>query len=386
MEPDKYQQAWQADAAQTRVTIDADLLRNAVQHNQQVMRAAISFGDISGIGVPLLMLPVWIYMGIASASPWTWYLMVPVYFWLIGFTLVVRPCRKQTPNDPGEPLLSSVKESLALVEHQVWLYRNILWWYLLPTAIPLLTYTVHLSWLKSRDWLDALSDVNTFMFVFLLALFYFVYYLNQRVLRTQSEPRRQELLTLLTNLSDETTSEVSGEYPILMSAKRDQCSRRRTLVASLCFLAIMSIGIAVMILVFRHTLASRADLASKHDLASGADHPEKSPFAAVRWQEDQPEVRLGEEWFKLVSLDELPASEIVAFSRETYPNKWKKQFEWQKRFEEDLVELLTRMGHPPENTVTLVVQSLTSSEPRTLEDVPMTYANRQAIWEAAQGR
>ncbi len=30
-----------------------------------------------------------------------------------------------------------------------------------------------------------------------------------------------------------------------------------------------------------------------------------SPFTAVRWRESQPEVRLGEEWFKLVSLDEI---------------------------------------------------------------------------------
>ena len=31
MEPDKYQQAWQAHSSQTRVTIDADLLLKEVQ-------------------------------------------------------------------------------------------------------------------------------------------------------------------------------------------------------------------------------------------------------------------------------------------------------------------------------------------------------------------
>jgi CubicO group peptidase (beta-lactamase class C family) len=108
--------------------------------------------------------------------------------------------------------------------------------------------------------------------------------------------------------------------------------------------------------------------------------PKKSPFAAVRWQQSQPEVKVGDEWFKLVSLDEIPASEIVAFSQRTYGNKW------QKRFEEDLVELLTRMGHPPLDTVTLVVRSLTSSETRNLEDVPMTRDNRRAIRDAAQAR
>jgi CubicO group peptidase (beta-lactamase class C family) len=107
---------------------------------------------------------------------------------------------------------------------------------------------------------------------------------------------------------------------------------------------------------------------------------ERSPFTAVRWQQSQPEVRVGDEWLKLVSLDGIPASKIVAFSRRTYGKKWK------MRFEEYLVELLTRMGHSPQDTVTLVVRSLTSSERRTLKGVPMTEANRQAIKEAADAR
>ena len=107
---------------------------------------------------------------------------------------------------------------------------------------------------------------------------------------------------------------------------------------------------------------------------------ERSPFAAVRWQQSQPEVRVGDEWFKLVSMDGIPASKIVAFSRRTNGNKWR------MRFEEDLMALLTRMGHPPRDTVTLVVRSLTSSERRTLKGVPMTEANRQAIKDAALAR
>ena len=64
------------------------------------------------------------------------------------------------------------------------------------------------------------------------------------------EPRRAELLTLLASLEDETTSEVSGEYPILMSAKRSPCSPRRLFVTILfvipCFVVLLSIGLAVI--------------------------------------------------------------------------------------------------------------------------------------------
>jgi len=102
-------------------------------------------------------------------------------------------------------------------------------------------------------------------------------------------------------------------------------------------------------------------------------YAKKSPFSAVRWQESQPEVKLGDEWFQLVSLDEVPAGEIVAFSQQTFADKWR------MRFEEDLVELLTRMGNPPQDKVTLVVQSLTTGKQLVREGVPMTEANRRTI-------
>jgi hypothetical protein len=108
--------------------------------------------------------------------------------------------------------------------------------------------------------------------------------------------------------------------------------------------------------------------------------PKKSPFAAVRWQDSQPEVRVGKEWFQLVSLDGIAAGDIVTFSQSANKDKWR------KRFEEDLVEILFRMGHETKDTARLVVRPLGSSKARTLDDVAMTKANRQAIRKAAADR
>ncbi len=107
-------------------------------------------------------------------------------------------------------------------------------------------------------------------------------------------------------------------------------------------------------------------------------YPKRAPFACVRWDEHQPEVKVGKDWFTLVSIDGVATENIVAFSRRTYQDKW------QKRFEEDLVEVLAGMGHEPKDTVQLVVSLLGSSEKRTFKDVPMTEANRQAIKAAAE--
>src|SRR5690606_33621851 len=117
---------------------------------------------------------------------------------------------------------------------------------------------------------------------------------------------------------------------------------------------------------------TEGDTALRKDLP-GDVFPKRSPFAAVRWQNVQPEVRVGEDWFQLVSIDGVPAGEIVTYCRKNYGERW------QKRFEEDLVEVLSRMGHQPKNTVELVVCPVGSSKTRTLKSVPMTEANRRAI-------
>lgn len=243
MQPDEFQQAWQSDAAQDRVTIDADLLRKEVQRNRQDFRATIARRDCVEVGVALLLLPVWIYMGISDASPWTWYLTVPALIWVAGYILVFRMRHRQEPSQPDDSLLTCVKRSLTEVEDQIWLLQNVLWWYLLPIAIPILAYTAHLAWLKSRDWLVAISGENAFSMIFFVAIFYFLYYVNQRAVRLQLEPRRQELLKLLTNLGDESIDDqVANESAEIDD--RPKTSRRWLIFAAFWLMTGLVIALA----------------------------------------------------------------------------------------------------------------------------------------------
>lgn len=729
-DPDNYQQAWQAHSSQTRITIDTDLLLKEVQRSQRDFQCAIFYRDFREVVVAILMLPLWFYMGIKMELPWTWYLTVPAFVWMAGFMLVYRMRHKQDPDKPDDTLLHCVKRSLTEQEDQIWLLRNIFWWYLLPPSISILAFFAHVTWMDTEDWLDGLSRAPAFGFLsaFLFALYYFVYYLNQRYVRKQLEPRRRELLTLLANLGDESSGELAAT-DFAKGVESPKRGRWPIMAAISCLVALVVIilasrlfdssydgpprsggpsgdsladlvvdlrrernlvGLAAMVMVDgqveavvahgerkknsgvsleiddrwhlggitksitatmiarliesgqmewsdtvgeyfaeasmhdswksvtlkqlltdtagapaqlpqtlrfnrppvgpectrarreavlkviakkpgyapgeryaysnvgytiagamaeQATSANWADLvkqevfepleltgvgfgppkspaktlpqprghvrrlagkvamddtadntpiigpaatahmtlrdlgiyatehlrgdvgegtllsaetykllhtpalagyacgwivkeptyeiphtvywhngsntlwyalvvfipgkemvvavtsndgdseqaeaaaweivtasAKQFHVASDANRrrflpseafPKKSPFAAVRWQSFQPEVKVGQQWYQLVSLDDLPAAEIVAFSRETYANHWR------KRFEEDLVELLTRMGHPPQDSVTLVVRSLTTRETKVWEDVPMTRANRQAIWNAA---
>jgi hypothetical protein len=362
MDPDKYQQAWQVQSAQSRVTIDANLLLKEVQHTQRHFRATIFWRDFREIGVALLMIPLWLYLGARFALPWSWYLTVPALVWIAGFIQVDRMRHQKQPGEPGEPLLHSVQESLAQVSHQIWLLRNVFWWYLLPCTISVLAFFAHVAWLESRDLWGFLGPV-----LFVTVLYVGIYYLNQYAVRSQLEPRRQELLALLASLKDETNSD-------------DENSQHAMTKSSTGVKSSEKLWRAVSIMALLVVLTALASVAAFFAGQAAAGYPKLSPFAAVRWQESRPEVELGDEWWQLVSIDDVPATEIVAFSQRTYGDLWR------KRFEEDLVEVLAGMGHEPKKTVRLVVSPFGSSNTRTLEDVPMTKANRQAIKAAAQTR
>ena len=75
-----------------------------------------------------------------------------------------------------------------------------------------------------------------------------------------------------------------------------------------------------------------------------------SPFTAVRWEGDDPLVRFEGEWYGFESLDGISKAELIAYTQKTYGNRW------QKRFSEDLVEVLQGMGHAPQATVRLTLR------------------------------
>src|SRR5215211_6546482 len=167
MDLDSYQKAWQSQSSQPRVTIAADLLLKEVQRSQRSFRATIFHRDFREVAIGLLMLPLWFFLGHWLYLPWTWYLAVPAITWVILFILVDRIRHKQQPSEPGEPMLDCVKASLTQVEHQIWLLRNVFWWYLLPITIAILAFFADVAWSTSENWLTALGAAIP-LFAFLI--------------------------------------------------------------------------------------------------------------------------------------------------------------------------------------------------------------------------
>jgi hypothetical protein len=202
MEPEDFKQAWQASAGQPRLAVDADLLLQEVRRKQQQFDTMILFRDMREVGVGIVLIPIWIGLGWKVALPWTWWLMLPGLIWIVGFMLIDRRRHQRQVTEPGEPLRQHVERALAQVEHQIWLLRNVWWWYLLPIALPMFAFFAQGSWEnRAEGWLAWL--VLAVAVVLVSGVFVFIYWLNQVAVRSGLNPRRQELETLLASLRAE---------------------------------------------------------------------------------------------------------------------------------------------------------------------------------------
>jgi hypothetical protein len=174
-----------------------DLRRKDQQFNRMIF-----WRDAREIIVCLVMVPVWLYLGARSSLPWTWYLMIPAILWIGGFMLVDRLRQQRRTPGLGEPLRDRVKCSLEQLDHQIWLLRNVHWWYLLPIAMPLSAFVVQGAWLeRSEGWSVVLV---AFMAIALVTVvFGIIYWVNQLAVRANLAPRRRELEGLLVSLADD---------------------------------------------------------------------------------------------------------------------------------------------------------------------------------------
>ncbi|MGI8905893.1 MAG: hypothetical protein ACR2IE_05315 [Candidatus Sumerlaeaceae bacterium] len=182
-----------------RITIDMDILVNEVRQNDAQFRATIFWRDAREIIIALLIVPIFWYMGQRLHKPWTWYLVIPAVLWIASFMLVDRFLRKGKRAQPGADFRAFVISSLAEVRHQVWLLRNVAWWYLMPIALAFTIDTIPGLW--ARTQLDSARVVGSLLgLAVVYAVFAGIWWLNQYVVRKDLEPRASQLKKLLAEL------------------------------------------------------------------------------------------------------------------------------------------------------------------------------------------
>jgi len=101
-----------------------------------------------------------------------------------------------------------------------------------------------------------------------------------------------------------------------------------------------------------------------------------APYGGIRWKGEVTEVRFEGKWYVLEKIDDVNATDLMAFCKKRWPSKW------EKRMSEDLVEALHAFGYAPGLEVNLALKEPQGGKSVKKTGVRMTEANRATIWEA----
>jgi len=195
------QKAWQSQDPGAKVTINVNVLLNEVRHNQQHFRATIFWRDVREVGSAALMTVGFLVWGL-RCHWWSFYLLAFACFEVGVFFVVDRRIQHRKQPVHNDSLQSCIEASLFQINHQIWLLRNVLWWYLLPPIIGIGAVLAQTLWTARGAGLAFLITIGAVFIITYGFTYGFVYWLNQRAVKKQLEPRRQELETLLAGLKE----------------------------------------------------------------------------------------------------------------------------------------------------------------------------------------
>lgn len=169
---------------------------HGVEVRARKLRRTVFWRDVREVLAALFVVPVFIYMA-AKAPPHVAagaYACAACALGVAAF-LVVDRLRQPQPARDASPA-DHLREALAGVEHQVWLLRNVFWWYLLPLDIGMAALVAGM-FVDMPLPLPARLVVTGIAALIIGGVTVGVYWLNQRARRKQLEPQRDELLRLL---------------------------------------------------------------------------------------------------------------------------------------------------------------------------------------------
>ena len=225
------QKAWQSQNTSARVTINTDLLMKEVRRNHRQFASTIFWRDAREVGTCALMTLFFLDWG-RRWGWWSFYLLSFCCLFVGIFFLVDRWIQHRRRPVKSESLRESVENSLFEVNHQIWLLKNIFWWYLLPVLIGVGAVAASVVWHRRDAGAGTMMGLAAVYIVVYGAVYGGVYWLNQRAVRKTLEPRRQELEALLA----ETGNPVP---PPIMKNK----TMKTIIVLTILLLAVLAIGV-----------------------------------------------------------------------------------------------------------------------------------------------
>jgi len=212
------QKTWQSSNPAATITISTDALLKEVRRNQKQFWTMIFCRDAREVVIIFLLALYFGYGGLWQNN-WTLILIALGCFFVCAFFIVDRVIQRGKRPLTNESLKACLETSLHQVNHQIWLLKNILWWYLLPVVLPLGIFAFVDLWNSRHDGAVAVARCIVYI-LFCIFLYWGVYWINQFAVRRTLMPRRQELEGLLAGLgadSPQPETRNSMRYQILIS-------------------------------------------------------------------------------------------------------------------------------------------------------------------------
>jgi hypothetical protein len=195
------QKTWQTQAPGATVTINADLLLREVRHNQRHFWSVIFWRDAREVVVCVLLVAFFGWRA-RRDHDWTLYLLALAALSVGSFMVADRVRQRRKSPLASDSLKGCVESSLAQVNHQIWLLKNIFWWYLLPFVAALGVSLCVSAWRSWQQRFNASFGLGLAAGICALII-WGVYKLNQYAVRKGLEPRRRELEALRAGLGKE---------------------------------------------------------------------------------------------------------------------------------------------------------------------------------------
>jgi len=236
------------------------------------------------------------------------------------------------------PVKDYSKAEVTRVDRQIWLLKNVHWWYLGPIFIAII---VQIAGIKPEP--GGLIMLLTFV----LPLFGFVYWLNQFAVRFQLRPLRNELASAMDVDEESASTLADSELTLAPASKKPPLKKILFAVCGLLLVAAIGECLSDFVGVDR-------------------DAPSVSPFSEVRFEQSQVIVTYQKQAYQWLELDGIKVEDISSTAKMYYWGNW------QKRVREDVGDVLWKMGHEPGDTVELRLRNLETNEQRVVENAPIS--------------
>ena len=84
-------------------------------------------------------------------------------------------------------------------------------------------------------------------------------------------------------------------------------------------------------------------------------------------------------YYEFISINDIPVEDIIESAKSQFQQRW------EKRFVEDLTQVMAGMGrHPGERVVKLVLRDPDSGQIHAAAEAPLTKENRSEVWRRAR--